>query len=164
VIEDFNALAETAAVEALHTCCSSSRWAAEVAARRPYADLDELVTASDETFELLTDADVVEALAGHPRIGDRNPGSSRAAHWSRSEQSAVMDAPDDVQAAIVAGNHAYEERFGHVFLIRATGRSPEQMLAALNDRLGNDPDTERAEVREQLRQITALRLEKLVGG
>lgn len=162
MIDDFNELAETAAIEQLHSCCASSRWAAEVAARRPYADVADLVAASDEAFALLTDADLVEALAGHPRIGERARGESREAQWSRSEQSSVVAAADEVQAAVVAANHAYEKQFGHVFLIRAAGRSPEQMLVALNERLGNDPETERGVVREQLRQITALRLEKLV--
>ena len=100
-------------------------------------------------------------LAAHPRIGDRPRGADRESAWSRGEQSGVGDAD---RAAFAEGNVAYEERFGHVFLIRAAGRSPEEMLAELRRRLGNDEAAERAEVTEQLAQITGLRVKGLVDG
>ena len=107
-------------------------------------------------------AEVSMALAAHPRIGDRVAGSSAEAVASRREQGAIGGADDATRAALLAGNRAYEERFGHVFLIRAAGRSPEEMLAELRRRLGNDEDAERAEVTEQLAQITGLRVRGLV--
>jgi OHCU decarboxylase len=98
-----------------------------------------------------------EAFAAHPRIGE---GGGSA--WARSEQAGTAGSSDEVLRALDAGNREYEERFGHVFLINATGRSAEEMLEALRARLGNDPATELAEAAEQQRQITRLRLEKLV--
>ena len=94
--------------------------------------------------------------------GDRIEGSSSEARASRHEQSAMSDADDAVRAALIDGNRAYEERFDHVFLIRAAGRSPEEMLGELRRRLGNDDETERRETTEQLAQITALRVKGLV--
>ena len=133
-----------------------------MAAGRPYAGLDTLLDAGDRAVAELDRDDLAEALAAHPRIGQQAAGSSTEAAWSRKEQVAVGAADDQVQAALAEGNRAYEERFGHVFLIRADGRSAEEMLAALRERLGNDPDTEWREVAEELRQITRLRLERLL--
>jgi len=106
--------------------------------------------------------DVAIALAAHPRIGDRVDGASAEAESSRREQSSMSDADDAVRAELVEGNKAYEERFDHVFLVRASGRSPQEMLAELRRRLDNDEESERAEVIEQLAQITALRVKGLV--
>jgi 2-oxo-4-hydroxy-4-carboxy-5-ureidoimidazoline decarboxylase len=89
-------------------------------------------------------------------------GSTTEAEASRREQSSMTDAEDDTRAALLDGNRAYEERFGHVFLIRAAGRSPEEMLGELRRRLGNDAEAEQAEATEQLAQITALRVRGLV--
>jgi 2-oxo-4-hydroxy-4-carboxy-5-ureidoimidazoline decarboxylase len=102
------------------------------------------------------------ALAAHPRIGDRVAGTSVEAESSRREQSSMDDADAATRDALVEGNRAYEGRFDHVFLIRASDRSPEEMLAELRRRLDNDEETERAEVTEQLAQITALRVRGLV--
>jgi OHCU decarboxylase len=109
---------------------------------------------------------VAEALSAHPRIGQRAAGASTEADWSRQEQASVQDsvgeADAEVQAALEEGNRVYEQRFGHVFLIRASGRSAEELLAALRQRLANDPDTEWDVVAEELREITRLRLERLL--
>jgi len=102
------------------------------------------------------------ALAAHPRIGDRVEGSSSESEASRREQSSMSDADAATRAALVDGNRAYEERFGHVFLIRAAGRSPDEMLGELRRRLDNDDEAEQAEATEQLAQITALRVKGLV--
>jgi 2-oxo-4-hydroxy-4-carboxy-5-ureidoimidazoline decarboxylase len=104
------------------------------------------------------------ALAAHPRIGDRVEGSSSEAESSRREQSSMDDADAATRDALIEGNKAYEERFDHVFLIRASGRAPAEMLAELRRRLDNDPETEQAEVIEQLAQITGLRVKALVSG
>jgi allantoicase len=148
--------------ELLASCCGSRAWVDRMAAARPYADLDALLEAGDRAVAGLDRDGLAEALAAHPRIGQRAAGSSTEAAWSRREQADVDAAADEVRAALAEGNRAYEERFGHVFLIRAGGRSAEEMLAALRERLGNDPDTEWREVAEELRQITRPRLERLL--
>jgi allantoicase len=157
-----NSLPAAQARELLASCCRSRAWVDPMAAGRPYADLDALLEAGDRAAAELDRDGLAEALAAHPRIGGRAAGTATEAAWSREEQAAVGAAADEVQAALAEGNRAYEERFGHVFLIRADGRSAEEMLAALRERLGNDPDSEWRAVAEELRQITRLRLERLL--
>ena len=159
-LQTLNTLPVDRAEEQLAACCAAPAWVARMAAGRPYADVDELLTTSDRVIRELGPDDLAEALAAHPRIGQRAGGSSTEATWSRQEQSGMDDADADVRAALREGNLAYEERFDQVFLIRAAGRPPAEMLAELRRRLGNDPETERSEVAEQLRQITRLRLER----
>jgi 2-oxo-4-hydroxy-4-carboxy-5-ureidoimidazoline decarboxylase len=161
-VQTLNTLPAGRAEEQLATCCAARAWVARVVAGRPYADLDELLTVSDRAIQELGPDDLAEALAAHPRIGQRVAGSSTEAAWSRQEQSGMDDADAEVRAALREGNVAYEERFDQVFLIRAAGRPPAEVLAELHRRLRNDPETEQREVAEQLRQITRLRLERLL--
>ncbi len=154
----FNELSRAEAEEELLACCASRRWARTVADGRPYASVAGLLDAAGAGVRALDWPDVEEALNAHPRIGDRPSGEGRDAKWSRGEQSGVGDAD---RAALVEGNIAYEERFGHVFLICASGRGSEEMLSELRERLGNDPATERAVVHGELVKITELRLRKL---
>jgi 2-oxo-4-hydroxy-4-carboxy-5-ureidoimidazoline decarboxylase len=161
-IDDFNDEPADQAVQALRACNAAPRFAAEVVAGRPYRDAETLVARAEDVARSLPWDEIAVALAAHPRIGDRVDGSSPEADSSRREQSSMADADDATRDALVDGNRAYEERFDHVFLIRASGRSPEEMLAELRRRLGNDEDAERAEVTEQLAQITALRVKALV--
>jgi 2-oxo-4-hydroxy-4-carboxy-5-ureidoimidazoline decarboxylase len=155
----FNALSRTQAEAELLTCCASRRWAAAVVAGRPYDSAEDLVTAAGAAVRELEWPDVEEALNAHPRIGDRPAGSGRASVWSRGEQSGVGDGD---RAAFAAGNAAYERRFGHVFLICASGRGAGELLADLRQRLTNDPETERSVVHRELVKITELRLRKLL--
>ena len=161
-LEEFNAEPAERAAEALHACNAAPGFAEEVLAGRPYSDADALVAAAERISRALTWDGVAAALAAHPRIGDRVSGSSAEAQASRREQGSMDTAADDVRTALLHGNREYEERFGHVFLIRAAGRGPEEMLAELRRRLGNDEAAERAEVTEQLAQITGLRVRGLV--
>jgi 2-oxo-4-hydroxy-4-carboxy-5-ureidoimidazoline decarboxylase len=161
-LDRLNAADHSAVVAELLACNASRRWAEQLAARRPYATIADLGAASDEILALLDEASIADALAAHPRIGQRAAGHSREAAWSRREQSGAASAPADVTTALVEGNRAYEERFGHVFLICATGLSADQMLTDLRRRLHNEPDAERRVVRAELAKITRLRLEKLV--
>lgn len=158
-----NAADAATAGEMLGPCCASLRWAADVVAARPYASPDALVRRSDEALAALSWDDVAEALAAHPRIGQRAEGAGREASWSRQEQSAASSAPADVQARLRDGNVAYEDRFGHVFLVCATGRSPEEILAGLQERMGHEPPQEREVVRTELAAIVRLRLAKAFG-
>ncbi|GAB3891561.1 2-oxo-4-hydroxy-4-carboxy-5-ureidoimidazoline decarboxylase [Microbispora bryophytorum] len=150
--------------EDLRSCCASARWLEAVAARGPFRDLDGLRRASETAVAALTWDDVLEALAAHPRIGERPDGVGREAVWSRSEQSGTADAGRETLGALREGNAAYESRFGHVYLICATGREAGELLALLRDRLGNDEETEREVVRDELSKIVAVRLAKLWEG
>lgn len=161
-LERLNAADRATATGELLACNASRRWAEELAAGRPYASVEAVQTASAAIVTALDWADVTEALAAHPRIGERATGIGRDAAWSRGEQSGAADLPADTAAELVAGNRAYEERFGHVFLICATGRSAEEMLANLRGRLDHDPGTEQDVVRGELAAITDLRLAKLL--
>jgi 2-oxo-4-hydroxy-4-carboxy-5-ureidoimidazoline decarboxylase len=161
-LDDVNDGPADQVAEALRTCNAAPRFVAEVLRGRPYPSAEALVARSEQVARALPWDEVAQALAAHPRIGDRVEGSSAEAQASRREQSSMDDADADVRAALLEGNREYEERFDHVFLIRAAGRSPAEMLAELRRRLGNDVATERAEVTEQLAQITALRVKGLV--
>lgn len=149
--DDFQVLPAEQARELLLQVCSAPRWAAEIADGRPYPSRAAALAVATAA---LGPADLDAGMAGHPRIGDRVPGGHSA-----GEQSGVGD---DVRAALAAGNRAYEERFGHVYLVCAAGRSGAELLAALHERLTNDPATERAVALAELRKITALRLEKVL--
>jgi len=151
----------------LLACCASSRWAGEMAAHQPYHDLETMWRVSDTVLAALPWADVLAALSAHPRIGEPAGDEpvdehNREARWSRTEQSAA-NADAQRAAELHEGNIEYEERFGHVFLICATGLPAGEILAALRQRLTNEPETERQVVRDELRKIVRLRLEKLVG-
>jgi 2-oxo-4-hydroxy-4-carboxy-5-ureidoimidazoline decarboxylase len=141
--------------ERLLECLSVPRWADDVLAGAPYHDRSALLDRADAAARTLTDDELGQALAGHPRIGER--GGDR----STREQSGVDDSAGTA-ARLAAGNAAYERRFGHVFLIRAAGRTADEILAELERRLGHDDDTERAETVDNLRQIAVLRLEGMV--
>lgn len=160
--EAFNGLPEPAALQMLLTCCASTSWARRVLAGRPYASREDLLERAEQACRGLTEADLDEALSGHPRIGERADGDGAQAQLSRQEQSAVAQADDDLRERLHRANVAYERRFDRVFLIRAAGRRPEEILGELGRRLTNDPATERSEVAEQLAQITRLRLEGVV--
>ncbi len=157
-LDRFNVEEAAAAEQDLLACCASRRWADEVLARRPYHDLAQLRGVSEQVLRALEWADVEQALAAHPRIGERAEGDSAEAGWSREEQAGAGPSGE-----LTEGNRAYEERFGHVFLICATGLSGEEVLTALRARLGNDPAAERDTVREELRKIVDLRLGKAFG-
>lgn len=158
-ITEFNAEPVADLVTWLEQLCSAPRWAAALADGRPYADGSAVLDASDRVFATLEPADIDAALAGHPRIGDQVDGAGQGADLSRSEQASMSTADDEVRQQLRAGNVAYEQRFNRVFLIRAAGRSPQEMLTELQRRLRNNEQTEEVEVAEQLRQITRLRLE-----
>jgi OHCU decarboxylase len=157
-LDRFNQLSDEEAAAQLLAVCHSRRWAKEVAAGRPYADLAALQRAADEVWLGLGPEDWLEAFAAHPRIGEAGGAS---ADWSRQEQAGVGGA-SDVQERLARGNADYEARFGHVFLISAAGRDATEILAALTDRLGNDPATELRVAAEEHRRITRLRLERLM--
>jgi len=152
-LASFNAASAADAEAAMLSCCGSRAFASVMAAGRPYPSADALEAAVTAIFASLSWHDILEAMAEHPRIGDRVTGTSAA------EQSGVTDAS---RATLEAGNLAYEERFGHVFLICATGLSGEQIIMALRERLTNPPRAERAVAAGELMKITVLRARQLV--
>jgi 2-oxo-4-hydroxy-4-carboxy-5-ureidoimidazoline decarboxylase len=156
-----NAAATDEVERDLRACCASRAWVREVAGGRPYPDAAALLAASDAAFGRLAWPDLLEALAAHPRIGEPPTGSGREAGWSRSEQSGVDGAAGAVRAALADGNRAYEERFGHVFVICASGLTAERMRASIESRLTNQPAVERSVVRDELRKIAHLRLARM---
>ncbi len=158
-VDEFNGLTEEAAKQALRACCPAGRWIDAVAAGRPYPTIESLLGASDAAVAALGEADLGEALAGHPRIGDREPGG-----WSRQEQAGVSGADAGLRQALADGNVEYEQRFGHIYLACATGRSAAELLAFLRERLGNDRDTEWRIVASELAKINQIRLRKLTAG
>jgi 2-oxo-4-hydroxy-4-carboxy-5-ureidoimidazoline decarboxylase len=152
----FNGLADADAVAALLGCCLARRWAEQVAAGRPYQSVAAAVAASDDAVAGLTDQDLRQALAGHPRIGERQGG------WSGGEQAGVDRADPALARDLAEGNAAYERRFGHIYLVCATGRSGPELLDLLRRRLANEPEAERQVVRRELAKINALRLRSLL--
>jgi 2-oxo-4-hydroxy-4-carboxy-5-ureidoimidazoline decarboxylase len=155
--EELDALPEPAAIQLLLSCCSSPAWARAVAAGRPYVTVDALLAAADAALAGLSEGELDRALAGHPRIGatPHNPTSAR-------EQAGMTSATDDVRAALATWNREYEARFGHVYLVCATGHSAGELLDILISRLQNDPATERRTVRAELAKINRIRLRHLV--
>ena len=154
----FNALAAGEAVDALREVCAGEAWGRAVLDRRPYATVEALLRTSDAATAGLTEDGLAEALAGHPPIGRPTPGDPVSSH----EQRGMADASDELRAEMLALNLAYQERFGHVFLICATGATAEQMRDAVKSRLGNSPEQEREHVRIELGRINRLRLIRLL--
>ncbi|WP_130177389.1 2-oxo-4-hydroxy-4-carboxy-5-ureidoimidazoline decarboxylase [Cryobacterium sp. SO1] len=143
---------------ALLACLAVPRWADEVAGHAPYASAAELLEAARVAATPLPRNEIDQAMAEHPRIGEKPTGTSPAAGFSRTEQASVDADDTDLAAAIADGNRVYEERFDRVFLIRAAGRSRREILAELRRRLALDDDTEAAIVGSELRDIALLRL------
>lgn len=161
-IDEFNGWPDDDAIRLLHTCAGIEAWAAAVVAGRPYPDQAALVAYADEQALDWTITEVEGALADHPRIGERHSGGGAAATLCQTEQAGVD--PHDVELArqLVLGNQRYEERFGRTYLIRAAGRTTEQMLALLDQRLTNDDATEAVVTASELREIALLRLARAV--
>jgi len=155
-LDRFNALPGDEAVEMLLPCCGSRSWARQVAERRPFQDLADLRRKSDEIWRNLGTEDWREAFAAHPRIGEKG------SRWSEQEQAGARDADARILAELIEANREYESRFGHIFIVCATGKSAAEMLSLLRHRLDNDREIELRIAAEEQRKITNLRLEKLL--
>ncbi|MGP3533465.1 2-oxo-4-hydroxy-4-carboxy-5-ureidoimidazoline decarboxylase [Microbacterium sp. RD1] len=161
-VEEFDALPDADAAAVVRTWADVPGWVHAVVAARPYGSADALASYAGALAAQWSPADLDAALAHHPRIGARVDGKGAEAAASRREQASMAHAGDDVASAIAEGNRTYERRFGRVFLIRAAGRTPAEMLAELHRRLGNDPDAETIEATAQLAEIALLRLRDTV--
>jgi OHCU decarboxylase len=167
-LEALNALDSSAAERAFLSCCGSKRWAREMAMRRPFHEVGEVAAAADRIWSGLEPADWLEAFAAHPRIGESatpKEGEEAVAHgsaWSSEEQRGLSTATDDVRTRLASANRAYEARFGFIYIVCATGKSATAMLEIAERRLTNSPEKELRFAAEEQRQITRLRLDKLL--
>jgi len=146
-------------------CCGSTRWAKTLAGARPFQSIDELLAKADDVWWSLDQADWFEAFRAHPKIGEKKAPagqSEQAQKWSAAEQSGAAGADAVVRLALADGNLEYERRFGFIYIVCATGKSSEEMLTILQQRLGNDREAELRNAAEEQRKITRLRLEKLL--
>ena len=166
VLSRWNESKQSEASEQILPCCGSTAWAERMANARPFDDETCLLITSDEIWRSLGPADWLQAFKSHPRIGELRTGVStgaQSANWSKQEQIGVAVAPDDVRTALVDGNRAFEERFGYIFIVCATGKSAGEILTILQRRLQNGKEAELLEAAEEQRQITQLRLKKWLG-
>ena len=156
--------AERAEAEFL-TCCGSTRWAKLMTEARPFANFEEVSSKANEIWALLGEQDWLEAFRAHPKIGERKAAaiqSQQAVIWSAQEQSQAQQVADETKAAIAEGNRVYEDRFGFIFIICASGKSAAEILSSLNQRLTNSIETELRIAAAEQQKITRLRLEKLL--
>lgn len=158
-LEAFNRIDADTARALVRPCVDIDRWIDTVVEGRPYSNVEEAVEVARSGASSWTESEINGALAHHPRIGERASGGTAEATLSRSEQAGLEVDGDDIAGALAAGNRAYEEKFGRVFLIRAAGRSTEEILGSLRERLTHTEEDEIPVVADQLRQIAVLRLE-----
>jgi 2-oxo-4-hydroxy-4-carboxy-5-ureidoimidazoline decarboxylase len=163
VLARWDRLSVDEAQDEIRPCCGSRAWSHQMAERRPIEEEAALLAISDEIWANLSESDWTEALASHPRIGETRSEQSthaRSAAWSMQEQENAAVAADVVKAALADANREYEQKFGRIFIVCATGKTAPEILAILQRRLANDEKTELHEAAEQQRQITHLRLKK----
>jgi 2-oxo-4-hydroxy-4-carboxy-5-ureidoimidazoline decarboxylase len=163
-LELINSVDEAAARAMFLRCCGATRWAERMAARRPFACEEKLLAAAEEIWRGLPRQDWLEAFAAHPKIGDLDAlrgKFARGAAWSAQEQGGVAGASEATLRALAQGNCDYEARFGHLFIVCASGKTAEEMLALLQQRLHNDPEDELRIAAGEQEKITRLRLQKL---
>ena len=157
-LNELNALPSPRAEEELLKCCGSQRWAAAMVARRPFQSIDQLQKTAEEQWFKLEHRDWMEAFSHHPRIGERVKAGSQESR----EQAGTKGASDNTMLSLESLNRLYEQKFGFVFLIFATGKSADEMLDALRIRLQNRREVELKNAATEQAKITRLRLEKLL--
>lgn len=164
-VNELDEMPESYAAETLADCCGSSKWVSEMIAARPFGSIEAVLSAADRIWSSLSASDWVEAFEHHPRIGERMSAvarGERGAEWSSREQAGVETAGYDVRQALAAVNQEYERRFGYIYIVCATGKTPEEMLALAQKRLRNAAAVEVRVAAEEQRKITRMRLEKLL--
>jgi allantoicase len=164
-VQRFNELSAVQARKALLDCCAANKWVEQMLKQRPFPDLAYVLDTADKTWAALDRKDWLEAFRHHPPIGQERAAKTQsltASRWSAMEQSAAQQAAPEALAALATANQAYQAKFGHVFLICATGKSSDEILAALRQRLRSDAEAELLLAAEEQRKITRLRLERLL--
>jgi OHCU decarboxylase len=160
-----NTLPSEEAEEELLQCCGSSRWVQQMVKCRPYSQLETMLASANDIWWSLAPADWTEAFRSHPKIGEKKAAGSisdQSRQWSGQEQAGVRNASRETVDSLAKLNQAYEQKFGFIFIICATGKSSDEMLAALRKRLENDPVTELPIAAAEQSKITELRLKKMV--
>ncbi|HKY97624.1 MAG TPA: 2-oxo-4-hydroxy-4-carboxy-5-ureidoimidazoline decarboxylase [Gemmatimonadaceae bacterium] len=157
-VAELDAMSESEAAEALRACCGSSRWVDAMTARRPFRSRDALFKAADEEWSRTNENDWLEAFSHHPRIGDRSTKG-----WAAGEQQGAQNAAVTIQDELARINREYEDRFGHIYIVCATGKTADEMLAIAKSRMSNDRESELRAAAEEQRKIMQIRLEKLTG-
>ena len=167
VLARWNALSQEEAAGEILPCCGSNAWATAMASKRPIQDESVLLESSDAIWRSLAEADWLEAFRNHPRIGESHAEKTVAAQsssWSEQEQRQAATAEEAVKTALKWGNREYEQKFGRIFIVCATGKSGGEILEILRRRLHNDEATELQQAAEEQRQIMHLRLKKWIAG
>jgi 2-oxo-4-hydroxy-4-carboxy-5-ureidoimidazoline decarboxylase len=165
VFSRWNELDDASAASEVLPCCGSRAWARKLAEQRPFAEVQEMLESSDRVWASLNAEDWQEAFDSHPRIGQHHARAATAEslRWSSDEQRAAMSDEEATKLALAEGNRQYEEKFGRIFIVCASGKSAAEILALLNARLHNSAEFEWREAAEQQRQITQLRLRRWLG-
>jgi 2-oxo-4-hydroxy-4-carboxy-5-ureidoimidazoline decarboxylase len=163
-LAEFNGLDEPSAEQQLLGCCGSRRWVRELTAGRPFSSLEAIQEQGDRVWFGLGEEDWLEAFAAHPQIGASPAATATTGRWSSEEQAGVRTASDDVLARLARANREYENRFGFIFIVCATGKSAREMLALIERRLTGSRDEELKVAADEQRKITRLRLAKLFDG
>ncbi len=164
-LESLNAWPPDEASQEFLKCCGSARWANAMTARRPFETLGDLMRSASDVWRTLEESDWLEAFRSHPKIGEKKATaevSTQSQKWSGQEQAGVHDANQDTIDALAQLNREYEEKFGFIFIVCATGKSADEILAILRERLRNDIDAELPIAAAEQAKITELRLKKLV--
>jgi len=164
-VASLNQLTAFAAQNEFLKCCGSTRWSRTMTEARPFTDIPSLLETSEQIWWSLANEDWLEAFRAHPKIGEQRAATAQselAQRWSAREQAGTATAPADVKAALAEENREYENQFGFIFIVCATGKSAEEMLALLRARLKNDLETELRVAAAEQSKITRLRLEKLL--
>ena len=156
-LDELNHATRDDAERAFLQCCGSRKWAAEMSARRPYASFDDVLTAADAADARLANDDWLEAFAAHPRIGERS-----ASEWSQTEQAAALTAEEFIKEELQQVNRRYEQKYGFIFIVFASGKTPEEILDIAHQRIQNDRQTEIDNAAAEQQQITRARLHKLL--
>ena len=163
--EKLNGLPREEVINELLKCCGSRKWAELMADARPLNEMDPVLRTSDRIWWGLDAADWLEAFDHHPKIGERRAAqavSREAQQWSEEEQAGTRASAQETMMELEAANREYERRFGFIFIVCASGRTTEEMLATLKERMKNDTDKELRVAAEEQRRITHLRLQKLL--
>jgi 2-oxo-4-hydroxy-4-carboxy-5-ureidoimidazoline decarboxylase len=167
VLARWNGLPQEEAAREILACCGSGTWSEKMASRRPIQDEVSLLAVSDEIWRALSEADWLEAFRGHPRIGEspsEQSGPAKSSAWSEQEQQKAAAADEAVKMALKWGNREYEQKFGRIFIVCATGKSANEILEILRRRLHNDDATELQLAAEEQRQIMHIRMKKWLAG
>jgi OHCU decarboxylase len=164
-LDQLNTLPPAAADDEFLKCCGSTHWAQAMTQARPFEALNDVLAEADRIWWSLSEADWLEAFRAHPKIGEKKATTAQSAEaqkWSAQEQSGVAQASASTISELAERNREYEDRFGFIFIVCASGKSSEEMLAIINERIRNDAETELRTAAAEQSKITRLRLEKLL--